>query len=48
MHHKHLDRFDGESFGMLYVAKKYWDKIRRDKKQVASNNKAAYMPEPES
>jgi beta-carotene 3-hydroxylase len=32
MHHKHLDRFDGESFGMLYVAKKYWDKIRSDKK----------------
>jgi beta-carotene 3-hydroxylase len=31
MHHKHLDRFEGESFGMLYVAKKYWDKIRNDK-----------------
>jgi beta-carotene 3-hydroxylase len=30
MHHKHLDRFDGESFGMLYVGKKYWDKARRD------------------
>lgn len=24
MHHKHLDRFDGESFGMLFVARKYW------------------------
>jgi beta-carotene 3-hydroxylase len=47
MHHKHLDRFDGESFGMLYVAKKYWDKIRRDKKMVADNTKAAYVQEPE-
>ena len=30
MHHKHLDKHEGESFGMLIVAKKYWDKIRRD------------------
>lgn len=30
MHHKHLDKEEGESFGMLYVAKKYWDKVRRD------------------
>ena len=35
MHHKHLDRFDGESFGMLYVAKKYWEKIRKDKARLA-------------
>jgi beta-carotene 3-hydroxylase len=32
MHHKHLDRFDGESFGMLYVARKYRQKIRQDKR----------------
>src|SRR5882757_1544733 len=32
MHHKHLDRHDGESFGMLLVAKKYRDKVRNDKK----------------
>lgn len=32
MHHRHLDRHDGESFGMLYVHKKYWEKIRKDKK----------------
>lgn len=32
MHHKHLDRYDGESFGMLYVARKYRQKIRQDKK----------------
>jgi beta-carotene 3-hydroxylase len=31
MHHKHLDRHDGESFGMLLVHKKYWDKIRKEK-----------------
>lgn len=30
MHHKHLDKREGESFGMLIVAKKYWDKIRKD------------------
>jgi len=30
MHHKHLKKEDGESFGMLFVAKKYWDKIKRD------------------
>lgn len=32
MHHKHLDKFDGESFGMLIVARKYWDKVRADDK----------------
>ena len=30
MHHKHLYKQDGESFGMLVVAKKYWDKVKRD------------------
>ena len=34
MHHRHLDRYHGESFGMLYVAKKYWDKIRSEKLPV--------------
>ncbi|NCI48786.1 beta-carotene hydroxylase [Sediminibacterium roseum] len=32
MHHKHLDKHEGESFGMLLVAKKYWDKVRKDEK----------------
>ena len=32
MHHKHLGKEDGESFGMLLVAKKYWDKVQKDKK----------------
>ncbi|PJJ74876.1 beta-carotene 3-hydroxylase [Thermoflavifilum aggregans] len=38
MHHKHLDKEDGESFGMLIVAKKYWDKVKRDEQIAASQN----------
>jgi beta-carotene 3-hydroxylase len=45
MHHKHLDRFEGESFGMLYVAKKYWEKIRRDKSIMAGKANVAYSSE---
>jgi len=45
MHHKHLTRFDGESFGMLLVAKKYWNKIRRDKKLMSPGGKVEYAPE---
>jgi len=30
MHHKHLGKEDGESFGMLMVHRKYWEKVRRD------------------
>ncbi len=37
MHHKHLDKHEGESFGMLWVHKKYWDKVRRDKKMQLTN-----------
>ncbi|MEO6404075.1 MAG: beta-carotene hydroxylase [Ferruginibacter sp.] len=36
MHHKHMGKEDGESFGMLYVAKKYWQKVNEDKKRVAA------------
>ncbi|MCA6462140.1 MAG: sterol desaturase family protein [Chitinophagaceae bacterium] len=32
MHHKHLGKEDGESFGMLWVARRYWDKVRQDEK----------------
>jgi beta-carotene 3-hydroxylase len=45
MHHKHLDKHEGESFGMLYAAKKYWDKIRRDQQLMAGNRKVEYAPE---
>ena len=34
MHHKHLDKGQGESFGMLMVHKKYWDKVRNDKQRT--------------
>lgn len=44
MHHKHLDKHHGESFGMLYVHKKYWEKVRRDQKLMASG-KVNYAPE---
>jgi len=43
MHHKHLDKHEGESFGMLIVAKQYWDKIRKDdkmRKQVAQSKQS--------
>lgn len=30
MHHKHLGKEDGESFGMLIVARKYWRKVKQD------------------
>ena len=39
MHHKHLGKEDGESFGMLFVAKKYWQKVQEDKKLQARNKK---------
>jgi beta-carotene 3-hydroxylase len=38
MHHKHIGKEDGESFGMLWVHKKYWDKVRRDQ-QIQSGLK---------
>ena len=31
MHHKHLNKEHGESFGMLYVHRKYREKVKRDK-----------------
>ena len=38
MHHKHLDKEDGESFGMLLVAKKYRDKARDVSRRGAKNS----------
>jgi beta-carotene 3-hydroxylase len=29
MHHKHLDRHHGESFGMLFAARKYWQQRQK-------------------
>ena len=39
MHHKHLNKEEGESFGMLLVAKKYWDKVKRDQALQQTNNR---------
>ncbi len=37
MHHKHLGKEEGESFGMLMVHKKYWEKVKRDRQQAMQN-----------
>lgn len=34
MHHKHLSKEDGESFGMLFVARRYWEKVRKDNERL--------------
>ena len=31
MHHKHLQKEKSESFGLLLVGKKYWNKVLKDK-----------------
>ncbi|MEJ7737978.1 MAG: beta-carotene hydroxylase [Chitinophagaceae bacterium] len=33
MHHKHLDKEEGESFGMLMVHRRYFEKVRKEKKR---------------
>ena len=38
-HHTYLSKEDGESFGMLFVAKKYWDKVKRDEAIQRKNRK---------
>jgi beta-carotene 3-hydroxylase len=44
MHHKHLTREEGESFGMLYVHRKYWEKVMKDR-QLMAGKKVEYAPE---
>lgn len=46
MHHRHLQKEEGESFGMLYVHRRYWEKVRRDRELMASK-RVAYAPEKE-
>ena len=36
MHHKHLEKEAGESFGLLIVPARYWLKIRNDEKASAA------------
>jgi len=43
MHHKHLSKEEGESFGMLYVHRKYWEKVKKDK--LLGAKKVAYASE---
>ena len=38
MHHKHLEKQEGESFGMLFVAKQYWDKVKADNKRTSEQS----------
>ena len=38
MHHKHLEKQEGESFGMLLVAKQYWDKVKADNKRTSDQS----------
>ncbi len=35
MHHKHLEKEEGESFGMLVVAHKYWQKVKNDNRRLS-------------
>ena len=37
MHHRHIDKYDGESFGMLVVASKYWAKVKADRQRNSKN-----------
>ena len=34
MHHKHLEKEDGESFGMLFAARKYWQQYQKDSRHL--------------
>ncbi|MCC6308727.1 MAG: Fatty acid hydroxylase superfamily protein [Bacteroidetes bacterium ADurb.BinA245] len=45
MHHKHLNKEDGESFGFLFVAKKYRNKVKKDKQLMAAGKRVEYAPE---
>ena len=41
MHHKHIKAENGESFGFLFVEKKYRDKIKRDEQLQQQNSDSA-------
>ena len=44
MHHKHLGKERGESFGFLFVAKKYWNKVRRDETLQKGSHEGTKTP----
>lgn len=39
MHHKHIGKEHGESFGMLMVHQKYWEKVKKDRENTLSRGK---------
>jgi beta-carotene 3-hydroxylase len=41
MHHKHIDKHEGECFGLLFVHRKYWQKIRRDRRMQQNQQNTA-------
>jgi beta-carotene 3-hydroxylase len=41
MHHKHLNKEDGESFGMLLVARQYRQKVKNDKLRMRAAKSTA-------
>ena len=38
MHHKHIGKQEGESFGMLLVHQKYWQKVKKDRENTHKTN----------
>ena len=41
MHHKHLNKENGESFGMLIVKRKYWNKVKTDEQRYKQRTTAS-------
>lgn len=39
MHHKHIEKEDGESFGMLMVHRRYWAKVKKDRENTLLRGK---------
>jgi beta-carotene 3-hydroxylase len=42
MHHKHREKGAGESFGLLIVPRRYWQKIREDERRAAQNRRIVH------
>lgn len=38
MHHKHLDKEYGESFGLLLVHRRYWQKVKKDRENTCKKS----------
>ena len=41
MHHKHRTKENGESFGLLIVPAKYWNKVKQDEERLSANSQSA-------